>query len=135
MNILPTTALRAPADKQSGFSLVELMIMLVIELCVIGAAITVYLKIQDTYRTADTLGRLQESARHAMSIVEADVRMAGFWGLHNQPDLNTISALSTFPVNCGADWVTDTASFITGENNAYSLPCAAAGPRPRWSRR
>jgi type IV pilus assembly protein PilW len=113
--------------RPDGFSLVELMIMLVIELCVIGAAITVYLKVQGTYRTVDALGRLQENARHAMSLVEADVRMAGFWGLHNQPAFNTISALSSFPANCGADWATDTASFLTGENNAYSLPCAASG--------
>jgi hypothetical protein len=62
-----------------------------------------------------------------MSLVEADVRMANFWGLHNRPELNTPNALSSFPVNCGVDWVTDTASFIAGENNAYSLPCAAAG--------
>jgi type IV pilus assembly protein PilW len=62
-----------------------------------------------------------------MSLVEADVRMANFWGLHNQPELNTINSLSTFPVNCGADWATDTAGFIAGENNAYSLPCAASG--------
>ena len=86
-----------------------------------------YLKAQDTYVTADTLGRLQENARHAMGLVEADVRMANFWGLHNQPDFIATNALSTFPANCGADWVTDVASFVTGENNAYSLPCAASG--------
>jgi type IV pilus assembly protein PilW len=113
--------------RHEGFSLIELMVMLVIELVVIGAAITVYLKTQETYATADALARLQEGARHAMSLVETDVRMAGFWGLHNQPGLNTINALSTFPVNCGADWVTDTASFIAGDNNAYALPCAASG--------
>ena len=101
--------------------------MLVIELLVIGAAVTVYLKVQDTYRAADSMGRLQEVARQAMSLVEADVRMANFWGLHNQPEFNAINALSAFPANCGADWATDTASFIAGENNAYSLPCAASG--------
>jgi type IV pilus assembly protein PilW len=115
------------SKRHDGFSLVELMTMLIIELLVMGAAITVYLKVQDTYRTADSLGRLQENARHAMNLVEADVRMASFWGLHNQPGFNTINALSAFPANCGADWVTDTASYITGQNNAYSLPCAAAG--------
>jgi type IV pilus assembly protein PilW len=113
--------------RRDGFSLVELMITLVIELLVIGAAVTVYVKAQAVYVASDSLGRLQESARHAMALVESDVRMANFWGLHNQSDFNTISALSTFPVNCGADWVTDTPNSITGENNAYSLPCTASG--------
>lgn len=117
----------ARGKRNDGFSLVELMVTLVIDLCVIGAAIAVYLKAQDTYVTADSLGRLQENARHAMGLVEADVRMANFWGLHNQPDFIATSALSAFPVNCGANWVTDAASFISGENNAYSLPCAASG--------
>jgi type IV pilus assembly protein PilW len=113
--------------RHDGFSLVELMIMLAIELFVIGAAITVYVKAQETYVTADSIGRLQENARLAMGLVEADVRMANFWGLHNHAGLNTINALSTFPANCGAGWATDTASFITGENNTYALPCAASG--------
>jgi type IV pilus assembly protein PilW len=113
--------------RRDGFSLVELMIMLVIELLVIGAAVTVYVKAQAVYAASDSLGRLQESARHAMALVESDVRMANFWGLHNQSDLNTINTDSRFPVNCGADWVTDTARFISGANNAYSLPCPASG--------
>ena len=79
---------RSAGDKRhDGFSLVELMITLVIELCIIGAAVTVYLKARTGTRDArTTLGRLQENARHAMGLVEADVRMANFWGLHNQPD-------------------------------------------------
>ena len=113
--------------RHNGFSLIELLVTLVIELCIVGAAITVLLKARDTYATADTLARLQENARYAMGIIEADVRMANFWGLHNQPDLIAASALSTFPVNCGTNWATDAAKFVTGENNAYSLPCAASG--------
>ena len=113
--------------RRGGFSLVELMIALVIDLCIIGAAITVLLKAKDIQATADTLARLQENARYAMGLIEADVRMANFWGLHNQPELIAINAASTFPGNCGTSWVTDTANFVTGVNNAYSIPCAASG--------
>jgi type IV pilus assembly protein PilW len=116
-----------PGHRHEGFSLVELMATLVIDLCVIGAAIAVYLKAEDTYATAESLGRLQENARHAMGLIEADVRMANFWGLHNQPDLIATNAASAFPLNCGATWVTSVASFITGGNNAYTLPCASSG--------
>ena len=86
-----------------------------------------YLKARDIYVTADTLARLQENARYAMGLIEADVRMANFWGLHNQPDFIATNAASTFPTNCGEDWVTDVTNFVSGENNAYSAPCAASG--------
>ena len=117
----------APRKRQDGSSLIELMVALVINLAVIGAAVTVYLKARDIYVTADTLARLQENARYAMGLIEADVRMANFWGLHNQADLIATNAASAFPANCGTGWVTDVANFVTGENNAYSASCAASG--------
>ncbi len=116
-----------PCKRHAGSSLVELMIALVVNLCIIGAAITVYLKASETYISAETVARLQENARYAMGIIEADVRMANFWGLHNQSDVITTNTVSAFPSSCGANWATDAAGFITGENNAYSLPCAASG--------
>lgn len=121
------STLAAPPKRHDGSSLVEMMVALVINLCVIGAAVTMYLKARDIYVTTETLARVQENARYAMGLIEADVRMANFWGLHNQSDFITTSMLSMFPLNCGVDWATDTASFVTGENNAYSLPCAASG--------
>lgn len=117
----------ASPKRNDGSSLIELMVALVINLCVIGAAVTMYLKARDIYVTAETLARVQENARYAMGLIEADVRMSNFWGLHNHSHFITTSLLSAFPLNCGVGWATDIASFVTGENNAYSLPCAASG--------
>jgi type IV pilus assembly protein PilW len=60
-------------------------------------------------------------------LIESDVRMASFWGLHNRPDLVTINAAAVFPAGCGATWVTDVTKYVTGQNNAYALPCPASG--------
>lgn len=117
----------APGKRHNGFSLIELMVTLVIELCFVGAAVTLLHKARDIYATADKLARLQENARYAMGLIEADVRMANFWGLHNQADLIATSTASTFPSNCGASWVTDAGNFVTGLNNTYSAPCPASG--------
>jgi len=117
----------APGKRPNGFSLVELIVTLVIELCFVGAAVTLLHKARDIYATTDKLARLQENARYAMGLIEADVRMANFWGLHNRADLIATSTASTFPSTCGASWVTDAANFLTGENNTYSAPCAASG--------
>jgi hypothetical protein len=62
-----------------------------------------------------------------MAVVEADVRMAGFWGLTSEPANVTASPSLSFPAKCGGpSWVTDTTHFIDGANNAYLSPPACA---------
>lgn len=110
-----------------GHSLIEVLVALVIGLLVIGGAITAYVKASETYAATEAQSRLQENARYALGIIEADVRMANFWGLHNRADLVAVNASSTFPATCGATWVTDVAHFVAGYNNTYAASCAASG--------
>lgn len=110
-----------------GHTLIEVMTALVIGLLVIGGAITVYVKARDAYAATEAESRLQENARYALGIIEADVRLANFWGLHDRADLVRLSALSTFPATCGATWVTDIEHFVAGYNNSYAAGCAALG--------
>jgi type IV pilus assembly protein PilW len=112
---------------QTGVSLIELMVALVIGLFMIGGAITVYLKARDTYATTDATARLQENARYALSMIESDVRMADFWGLNNRWDTVTPDGTSTFPASCGAGFATDATNYLTGTNNTYTLTCVASG--------
>ena len=72
---------------QLGLSLVELMIALAIGTFLLAGAITVFAKTRDLYRTNDDAARLQETARYAMSTIEADLRMANYWGLMSRADL------------------------------------------------
>jgi type IV pilus assembly protein PilW len=81
-------------------------------------------------RTAlDTSARLQEIARYAMAVIEADVRMAGFWGLTNRGETITANASLAFPAKCGGTtWITPTERYVDGSNNAYlTAPNCAAG--------
>jgi hypothetical protein len=96
-------------------------------LVVIGGALAAYQKARETYDATEVASRLQENARYALGIVEADVRMANYWGLHNRPDLITLNAAGGFPVSCGASWVTDVAHYVAGYNNGYGATCAASG--------
>jgi type IV pilus assembly protein PilW len=114
-------------DRVAGVSLVELMVALTIGLVLIGGAITAYLKARDTLAAAEAAARLQENARYALSLIEADVRMAGFWGLNSRPDLIRSNATSAFPAACGAAWTTDVMRYLTGYDDAYAAPCAALG--------
>lgn len=109
-------------------SLTETLVALAIGMLMMAAAVAGYVKARDAYAALETNARLQETARYAMALIEADARMAGFWGLTNRADAVTASATLGFPAKCGGQaWVTDTLRFIDGSNNAYlSAPNCAA---------
>lgn len=118
-----------------GFSLIELLVALAIAAFAIAGALTLCIKARDLQAALDSQARLQETARYALAIVEADLRMAGFWGLTSNPAVVTASASLGFPAKCGgAIWVTSTSRFIDGSNNSWlSAPnCSAAsgGAKP-----
>jgi type IV pilus assembly protein PilW len=112
-----------------GFGLVELMIALAIGVFLIAGSVVIYAKAREVRSALDANARIQEIARYAMSIIEADVRMAGYWGLTARADSVTANASLAFPDKCGGiAWITQTASYLDGTNNSY-LPatnCAAA---------
>ncbi|MDD5412107.1 MAG: prepilin-type N-terminal cleavage/methylation domain-containing protein [Methylobacter sp.] len=66
--------------KQSGFTLIEIMIALLIGLIVIAATVTIY--ISTVKGSSDTLksARLNHDLESAMSLIVNDIRRAGFWG-------------------------------------------------------
>ena len=66
--------------KQSGFTLIEIMIALLIGLIIIAATITIY--ITTIKGSSDTLksARLNHDLESAMSLMVNDIRRAGYWG-------------------------------------------------------
>lgn len=85
---------------QRGLTMIELMIALVIGAVLIIGAVTVYSTSRATYRVNESLARLQENARFAMSHLEPDLRLANFWGLTNRSD--TIDRRKGQPNQLGA---------------------------------
>lgn len=63
-----------------GFSLPELMVAITIGLIILAAVSTVFVTSRANYTSQESLARLQESARIAISLVTRDLRMAGFYG-------------------------------------------------------
>lgn len=62
---------------ESGFTLVELMISLVLGLLVIAAAGGIFLSNKRIYGTTETVNRIQENQRAAFELMSRDVREAG----------------------------------------------------------
>jgi type IV pilus assembly protein PilW len=134
---------------QQGLSLVELMVAMAIGTFLLAGAITVFGKTRDLYRTNDAAARLQETARYAMGTIEADLRMANYWGLmsradliENGPKLNlanlpAVDPAYTLPAelsgyaatisSCGAMWAVKLPAYVEANNDAYGFTCAAFG--------
>jgi type IV pilus assembly protein PilW len=134
---------------QRGLSLIELMVAMSIGIFLLAGAITVFGKTRDLYRTNDAAARLQETARYAMSTIEADLRMANFWGLHSRADLvengPTLDPASIPDVDvayalpadlngfaatidsCGAMWAVKLPAYVEANNNGYGYACAEFG--------
>ena len=128
---------------QRGFSLVELMVALLIGSFLIIGAVSVFVQSRNTYSVSESVARLQENARYALSTLEPDIRLANYWGLMNDAELMTGTATNS-PLSggdvttaCGAGFDIDLASPLEGENNDYNLACAAnpgSSPDPDFSR-
>jgi len=117
-------------SRHSGLGIVELMTALAIGTFLVAGAISAYLEARDVRAALDTTARLQEIARYALATIEADIRMAGFWGLTSRSEAITANASLTFPAKCGGtEWVTQTLRHVDGSNNAYLVVpnCAAGG--------
>ena len=63
---------------QSGFTLVELLIAMVVALVAIGAIYSVYICQLHSYRNEQLTSQAQQNLRGAMVILEQEIRMAGY---------------------------------------------------------
>jgi type IV pilus assembly protein PilW len=66
--------------RQSGFTLVELMISMMLGIVVVGGVISVLLANRKSYRTTEGISQIQESARTAFELMARDIRQAGASG-------------------------------------------------------
>ncbi len=66
--------------RQTGFSLIELMVALVLGLILTSGVISVYITSKNTYNVNNALGAVQEHGRFSLMFMDPEVRMAGYWG-------------------------------------------------------
>jgi len=69
-----------PFQRQSGLSLIEIMIALVIAMLLLLGTMSMFTSNKRIYREQDQMGRLQENARFAIELLVRDIRMAGYMG-------------------------------------------------------
>jgi type IV pilus assembly protein PilW len=128
------------ATRQSGLTLVELMVALAIGSFLIVGAVQIYNQSREAFVINESIARVQETAQFAMDTIEADLRMASNWGRNSRGlavegrsvvgEENPLD-LALPATSCGDTWVLDLALPVDGSNNSYGLDCSAAGaPQP-----
>lgn len=137
-----------------GFTLIELMISAAMGVALVAAALTLYAQGRAADRVNETVARIHEHGRYAMSVIEADAELAGFYGFTNVPatirlvsggNPNRIVATaeqlrqSSIPVAglaasahaCGANFGVDVLVPVQGSNGVFELgrsPSASCSP-------
>ncbi|ROH89453.1 hypothetical protein ED208_09940 [Stagnimonas aquatica] len=73
-------------QRQSGLTLVELLIAVTLGLIALAVMIGVFIANSQNYRQNDAITALQDNARFAMDNLSRDLAMAGYWGGVRPPD-------------------------------------------------
>lgn len=87
---------RKPGIK-NGFTLVELMIAMTLSLVLLAGVVQIFVSSKQTYRTQEENSRLQESGRTATTLLQRDIRPAGFQGCRSISG-NTPSVTADLPL-------------------------------------
>ena len=123
---------------QQGLTLVELMVALAIGSFLVIGSVQIYNQSRQAFVINESIARVQETAQFAIDSIEADLRMASNWGRTSRAltiegrsiagDDDPKSLIEPGATDkCGDEWVLDLSVPVDGDNNAFTLPCAAEG--------
>ena len=108
---------------QTGLSLVEIMIALLIGLFLLGGVLQIFSNSQQTYRMQQNLSRLQENGRFAIDFLAHDSRMASYWGCmaRSNGDISGTNGATGTP-----DSITVQGAFVLTPTGSCGSPANAA---------
>ncbi len=106
-----------------GYTLVELLIGLLLGSIATAGTLNAYARGRASYVTQEATNRLSERAQYVLSALEADLQLAGYYGLQGSANIRrgTVPAPAE---TCGSGMVTRLERPIEVTDNAYSLACA-----------
>ncbi|MCH9698518.1 MAG: PilW family protein [Gammaproteobacteria bacterium] len=89
------THTKANRHIQSGFSIIEILIGLVISSILMTGIIDIYISNKQTYLIQDALSQVQENGRAAIDLLAQDARMAGYQGCSNVKSVEPLTYLTS----------------------------------------
>lgn len=128
--------MRGRKRTESGFSIVELMIALTLELLLVAGVTVLVSNTGQNYRATSGAAQQVESGRYAMEILTTDLHLAGFFGRLSPSLVNNWNAPASLPDPCDVGTGTLVASLtsgimvpVTGYDNVTTSPlsCITGG--------
>lgn len=119
-----------PAKPSAGFSLIELMIAMLLGLIVIAGVVSVFLANQQSYRTNEALGDVQDGSRIAFEMMAQDIRNAGLTGCDSSGSGNITSVLKNSPAGGGTTWWANWNNALTGFGSGTGADPAPSAATP-----
>jgi type IV pilus assembly protein PilW len=108
---------------QSGFSVVELMIAMLLSMALSVAIVSVFVNNSYSFKQDENIGRMQDDARHALREIAFDLSMAGHYADLHIPDTVSYDGGLTIGTDCGpageVNWMYRTTD--TGTGNSLSV--------------
>lgn len=80
-------------NRQSGLSIVELMVSLVISMAVMAGAMQVVVSSKKSFIDQDEISFIQTNSRFAMDLLGKDIRMAGYMGCASHRSVQTANSI------------------------------------------
>jgi type IV pilus assembly protein PilW len=115
--------------RQSGFSLVELMVAITLALLLTGAVISVFIGSRTAYQATAGVGDMADSGRFALNLIGESVRGAGNLACNSATSNSNVSLLggvTTFATNFGLG-ITGFEANGTAPGATIALPAAVGG--------
>jgi prepilin-type N-terminal cleavage/methylation domain-containing protein len=116
---------------QTGFTLTELMIAMVLGVILAGGVVNLFVVGQRSFRMDENVARMQDEGRFAINELMKDLRMAGYIGeLVHPVSILQDPALAT-GTDCGVagqpNWILEFFDAVTGEINSLTTVDNATG--------
>ncbi len=117
-------------NKQTGVTLVELMIAITVGLILSAGLVQIFTSSKQAYKLQDSLGLLQENGRFALNTITRAAHMADHWGGIDPEDVQAggISGNITGVGGCNGAWVADTNTGVRGYEGAASIGAVVGFP-------
>ena len=120
-------------SRAGGFNLPELMIALTLGLFLVAAFLLVLQRCRASFAGNESLARLQDAARHALSVLVPDIEHAGFYGLNRGPAARLVGSLPAGADACGTDFALALSVPAQGSDNHFRLGADASDCAPTAS--
>lgn len=107
--------------RQSGFTLVEIMVAMLLSLILGVAIVTVFVNNSHSFTQDDNVMRMQDDARYALQQIAFDLSMAGHYAELLSPEAVTLDTNLAIGLDCGPAGVTNWSYLTTQPATGESL--------------